>query len=117
MTWQEIVTKLLESGQALGSKAFEISLMQVYNVVRIDAIWAIVLIVIALALFFTGYKIYKYNKNAGYNSGWEKFDYICHIVGCLALLFSGLLWTNVVMYLGNPQWYAARWMLEDLLGK
>lgn len=120
MTWEEIVAKLLESGQALGSKAFEISLLQVYNVVRIDAIWASASLIALVVFLIILRKSFKEQKDR-----WDEIidvddkpEFYIGLFGSIVcgFLFSALI-TNIVMYLGNPQWYAARWLLEDLLGK
>jgi hypothetical protein len=114
MTWQEIVQQILETGKILGSKAYEISLLQVYNVVRIDAIWGILTIILGVITFLILKKYYSDWKEE-YDGEWA-----IALVGLVSGIFffiSAMLWTNVIMYLGNPQWYAAKWLLEDLLGK
>jgi hypothetical protein len=113
MTWQEIVQQILESGKILGSKAYELSLLQVYNVARIDAVWAVLTIILGVI----GLLIFK-----KYHEDWDdsydgEFLIITFAVSITSFFVSAMLWTSIIMYLGNPQWYAAKWLLEDLLGK
>lgn len=127
---QQLVEKLLSSGQFLASEAFRISMRQVTVVSRIEAFWGIILLLIAIIELVFLYNFVKKAKAHNLRRRTdEKFNYDTYdidleeskffwtsiTISFFSTLFSIILLTNTAMYSMNPEWYAVRWMLDSLI--
>lgn len=116
-----LVDQLLRTGEILATKAFEISMKQVYAMAVVEGIWGIGLVILAIFCWKTFAKA-RYNVATlkGYDNEdkrdfWSLMSIITGIVGGVVPIFAAIFLTDVVLYLMNPEWYAVRWLLEDLL--
>lgn len=107
---KELITRLLNTGEILASKAFELA----YRQVLIEG-WMNVILGGLFVIFCLGLALYIFRHDSDPDSMWENNGEI----GVVALVvgFLGLVLAVVpgVRYLMNPAWYAAKLLLNTFI--
>lgn len=115
-----LIDQLLQTGEVLSTKAFELAMRQIYLMAGLDAFFGLLFLIASVVLFFHWRK-----QNAVYNSDYytysrhEQAGTLRWVFG-LFLLFSMFAFLVefgfVVSYIVNPQWYAVQLLISTCLG-
>lgn len=111
---ERLIRELMETGEILATKAFELAFRQVY-VLAIQSIgWAIFFGLMIWISILTIRKAKWLEKNK-YWSDWE----ILRVVGYAGLIASPaallIALSSAISYLMNPEWYAMKLLVDTFL--
>lgn len=103
----DLINRLLQTGQFLGTKTFELALKQVHINATTSLVWGIILlipVIVGIYLIFRGV-----NEN---EEGESLFGSILTVVFGL---FSGINLNYAFLYHMNPEWYAVKLLLSTFI--
>lgn len=99
-----LIQQLLKTGEILATKAFEISLKQVYALSILDGVIALICLILAIVLFRLA--------SITQDGDTSVFEFLMGVVLSIICLINA---SYVLMYLLNPEWYAIQLILTQLI--
>lgn len=107
-----LINQLLQTGEILATKAFELAVKQVY----VEAVQDFVTAFCLLLLFLSGILVYKKAKKAVHGDFLWDMEIIGVILFVLGAAFFWVPLTDGISKLINPEWYAVKLLLTTFLG-
>lgn len=108
---KELIDQLLQTGEILATRTFEIAMKQVYVEVFQNFVGAF----ICLLAVILGVILYKKGTNAHHNDFLSGADVPGVIFGLLGGIFFWAPLAAAISRLMNPEWYAVQMLLESFL--
>lgn len=111
---ERLVRELMQTGEILATKGYQLALKQVYVMAVHEVLWAVLLLVVfylSLRAIRHGYAL----KENSYHSLWEMwvtFGWL--FAGASAVILPTRIGT-AIGYLMNPEWYAVKLLAETFL--
>lgn len=109
-----LIQQLLETGQILASKTFELAVRQVYLKAGLDMFFGALFVVLTIVLFNLAKAAHlRYESNYRDHDDVTRWlagagSVFCLLVGLINLAY-------VVSYLVNPQWYAISLLISNFV--
>lgn len=105
-----LIDKLLETGQVLSTKAFELAVRQIY-VWEITAImFAVISLLVILSMAWLMYK----TRQDDWDEDWQILWVGVAVISFMVFINSVM---GAVQYALNPQWYAVKLLIDTFLAK
>jgi len=108
---EELINQLLETGEILATRAFEISLRQVYVDAFQNFLASFVLLLVLVFAIYGTRKAYE----SSYRDPWDDFEGIGIILGTFSAVGFWFPLAAGIARLMNPEWYAIKMLLETFL--
>lgn len=106
---EQLIRELLEAGKIVATKAFELSMKQVYT-------YAILDVVIGTIIFMLGLLIWwSVKRHMGSKYRFENDEGMIVVLSWIVSGFGLIIGLCSIRYFINPEWYAVKLLLETFI--